>query len=34
MTAQTGGFSKRDEGIRSAEDKITDDILLEVISNW
>ncbi|MFI5211842.1 MAG: LPS assembly lipoprotein LptE [Ignavibacteria bacterium] len=29
-----GGFSKRDEGIRSAEDKITDDILLEVISNW
>jgi len=32
--SSTGGFSKRDEGMRSAEDKITDDILLEVISNW
>lgn len=32
--SSTGGFSKRDEGIKSAEDKITDDILLEVISNW
>ena len=29
-----GGFSKRDEGLRLAIDKITDDILLEVISNW
>jgi hypothetical protein len=32
--SSTGGFSKRDEGLRSAEDKITEDILLEVISNW
>ena len=32
--SSTGGFSKRDEGVRVAEDKITDDILLEVISNW
>lgn len=32
--SSTGGFSKRDEGVKSAEDKITDDILLEVISNW
>jgi hypothetical protein len=32
--SSTGGFSKRDEGIKQAEDKITDDILLEVISNW
>jgi hypothetical protein len=32
--SSTGGFSKRDEGISSAEDKITDDILTEVISNW
>jgi|SRR4030095_4179626 len=32
--SSTGGFSKRDEGITSAIDKITDDILLEVISNW
>ena len=32
--SSTGGFSKRDEGIRSAEDKITEDILLDVISNW
>jgi hypothetical protein len=32
--SSTGGFSKRDEGVKLAEDKITDDILLEVISNW
>lgn len=32
--SSTGGFSKRDEGVKSAEDKLTDDILLEVISNW
>ncbi|HWA07139.1 MAG TPA: LPS assembly lipoprotein LptE [Ignavibacteria bacterium] len=32
--SSTGGFSKRDEGVRSAEDKLTDDILIEVISNW
>ena len=32
--SSTGGFSKRDEGVRVAEDKITDDILLDVISNW
>ncbi len=32
--SSTGGFSKRDEGVRSAEDKITEDILLDVISNW
>ncbi len=32
--SSTGGFSKRDEGVKSAQDKITDDILLEVISNW
>ncbi len=32
--SSTGGFSKRDEGVRSAEDKLTDDILLDVISNW
>ena len=32
--SSTGGFSKRDDGIKQAEDKITDDILLEVISNW
>jgi len=32
--SSTGGFSKRDEGVQSATDKITDDILLEVISNW
>ena len=30
----SGGFSQRDLGISSAADKITDDILLEVISNW
>jgi hypothetical protein len=29
-----GGFSKRDEGILIAVDRITDDILLEVTSNW
>ena len=32
--SSTGGFSKRDEGIASAEDKITEDIMLDVISNW
>ncbi len=32
--SSTGGFSKRDEGVKSAEDKITEDILLDVISNW
>jgi len=32
--SSSGGFSKRDEGINIAIDKITDDILLEVISNW
>jgi hypothetical protein len=32
--SSSGGFSKRDEGINAAIDKITDDILLEVISNW
>jgi hypothetical protein len=32
--SSSGGFSQRDQGISSAEDKITDDILLEVISNW
>ncbi len=32
--SSSGGFSQRDAGITSAEDKITDDILLEVISNW
>ena len=32
--SSSGGFSKRDEGLQSAKDKITDDILLEVISNW
>lgn len=29
-----GGFSRRDEGLTSAIDRVTDDILLEVISNW
>jgi hypothetical protein len=29
-----GGFSKRDDGINVAMDKVTDDILLDVISNW
>lgn len=33
-SSSSGGFSKRDEGIKTAMDKITDDILLEVISNW
>jgi len=32
--SSTGGFSKRDEGIQFAIDKITDDILIDVISNW
>lgn len=32
--SQSGGFSARDTGLNSAIDKITDDILLEVISNW
>ena len=32
--SSSGGFSKRDEGIQSAIDKLTDDILLDVISNW
>jgi hypothetical protein len=32
--SSTGGFSKRDDGIKTAMDRITDDILLEVISNW
>lgn len=32
--SSTGGFSQRDLGISSASEKITDDILLEVISNW
>lgn len=32
--SQSGTFSNRDEGLNSAIDKITDDILLEVISNW
>lgn len=32
--SSTGGFSKRDEGLKVAMDRITDDILLEVISNW
>lgn len=29
-----GSFSKQSEGIISAQNKITDDILIEVISNW
>jgi hypothetical protein len=32
--SSSGGFSQRDLGIQSATDKVTDDILLEVISNW
>lgn len=32
--SSTGGFSKRDEGVRFAIDKITEDILIDVISNW
>jgi hypothetical protein len=32
--SSTGGFSKRDEGVIAAVDKITDDILIDVISNW
>jgi hypothetical protein len=30
----SGGFSKRDEGVQLAIDKITDDILLAVVSDW
>jgi lipopolysaccharide assembly LptE-like protein len=32
--SSAGGFTKRDEGIKVAMDKITDDILLDVTSNW
>ncbi|MGH2574388.1 MAG: LPS assembly lipoprotein LptE [Ignavibacteria bacterium] len=32
--SSSGGFSKRDEGIKVAMDKITNDIVLEVTSNW
>lgn len=32
--SSTGGFSKRDDGVKSAEDKLTDDILLDVTSDW
>lgn len=32
--SSTGGFSKRDEGVLAAINKLTDDILIEVISNW
>jgi len=32
--SQGGGFSRRDEGVKTAMDKITDDILLSVISDW
>lgn len=32
--SSAGGFTRRDEGIQAAMDKITNDILLEVISNW
>jgi hypothetical protein len=32
--SSSGGFSKRDDGINVAMDKVTDDILLDVISNW
>jgi lipopolysaccharide assembly LptE-like protein len=32
--SSSGGFSKRDEGVKAAMDKITDDILFEVLSNW
>ena len=32
--SSAGGFTKRDEGIKVAMNKITDDILLEVTSNW
>ena len=32
--SQSGTFSSRDVGLASAVDKITDDILLDVISNW
>ena len=33
-SSSSGGFSKRTEGVNSAMDRLTDDILLEVISNW
>ncbi len=32
--SSTGGFSKRDDGVKVAEDKLTDDILLDVTSDW
>jgi hypothetical protein len=32
--SSTGGFSKRDDGVKVAIDKLTDDILLDVVSNW
>lgn len=32
--SSTGGFSKRDDGVKVAIDRITDDILIDVISNW
>ena len=32
--SSTGGFSKRDEGVKVAGDKLTDDILLDVTSDW
>ncbi|MCI0448730.1 MAG: LPS assembly lipoprotein LptE [Chlorobi bacterium] len=32
--SSTGGFSKRDEGVKAAINKLTDDILIDVISNW
>jgi hypothetical protein len=32
--SSSGGFSKRNDGVNTAMDKITDDILLDVISNW
>jgi len=32
--SSTGGFSQRDSGVSLAIDRITDDILIEVISNW
>jgi hypothetical protein len=32
--SSSGGFSLRDNGISAAMDKVTDDILLDVISNW
>jgi hypothetical protein len=32
--SQSSSFSERDNGLNSSVDKITDDILLDVISNW